>query len=206
MLPLRDTIPTGRTPVVTYVFIAVNVLAYFLWQDGFSLDGRKDAQAYAAAMFMHGGLLHLGTNVLFLWIFGKSVEDSLGRLRFTVFYLLGGIAATALYVLIHADATLPTLGASGAIAAVLSGYALLFVRAKVVTVILFPFFFTVVELPALLVLGAWFLLQALSAALDPADGVVYFAYIGGVVFGLATIRLFASKQRTPRQNERFAVR
>jgi membrane associated rhomboid family serine protease len=155
------------------------------------------------AMFMHGGLLHLGGNMLFLWIFGNNVEDAMGHLKFIVFYLLGGLAALALHVATDLDSTTPTLGASGAIAAVLGGYVVLFPRARVVTVIFIVFFFTLLELPALLVLGGWFILQALSAYTDQAGGVAYFAHIGGFIFGLLAIRLFASRERTRRQTERL---
>jgi membrane associated rhomboid family serine protease len=147
------------------------------------------------AMFMHGGLLHLGGNMLFLWIFGNNVEDSMGRFRFALFYLLGGLVATAAQVAISPDSTTPTLGASGAIAAVLGGYAVLYPRARVVTLIFVIIFVTVIELPALLVLGAWFLLQLADASSQPlgGGGVAYFAHIGGFLFGLLTIRLFANQ-------------
>jgi membrane associated rhomboid family serine protease len=148
------------------------------------------------AMFMHGGLLHLGGNMLFLWIFGNNVEDSMSRPRFAAFYLLGGLAATAAQVVVNPNSHSPTLGASGAIAAVLGGYALLYPRARVVTLIFIIIFVTVIELPALLVLGIWFLLQLLSASAQPLSagtGVAYFAHIGGFVFGLLLIRLFANR-------------
>ena len=148
------------------------------------------------AMFLHGGLLHLGGNMLFLWIFGNNIEDSMSRPRFAAFYLLGGLAATAAQVLINPDSPSPTLGASGAIAAVLGGYAVLYPRARVVTLIFIIIFVTVIELPALLVLGLWFLLQLFSAASQPlsaSTGVAYFAHIGGFLFGLLLIRLFANR-------------
>lgn len=147
------------------------------------------------AMFMHGSLLHIAGNMLFLWIFGNNVEDSMGRPRFLIFYLLGGIVATATQVLADPSSTTPTLGASGAIAAVLGGYALLYPRARVVTLVFIIIFVTVIELPALLVLGLWFLLQLADASsLSSAGGgggVAYFAHIGGFIFGLLLIRLFA---------------
>jgi membrane associated rhomboid family serine protease len=150
------------------------------------------------AMFMHGSLLHIGGNMLFLWIFGNNIEDSMGRFKFTLFYLLGGIVAALAQTAIGPNSTTPTLGASGAIAAVLGGYALLYPRARVLTVIFIIFFFTVVELPALFVLGGWFLLQLLDAGTVSASsgggGVAYFAHIGGFLFGLATIKLFATRR------------
>jgi membrane associated rhomboid family serine protease len=150
------------------------------------------------AMFMHGSLLHIAGNMLFLWIFGNNVEDSMGPFRFLVFYLLGGLVATATQVAVSPDSTTPTLGASGAIAAVLGAYAVLYPRARVLTLVFIIIFVTVIELPALLVLGGWFLLQLVDATAAPVNGgggVAYFAHIGGFVFGLLLIRLFANNQR-----------
>ena len=161
------------------------------------------------AMFMHGSLLHIAGNMLFLWIFGNNIEDSMGRVRFTIFYLLGGIAAAYAQSWVHPNDIVPTLGASGAIAAVLGGYAVLYPRARVLTLIFIIIFFTIVELPALFVLGAWFLLQLLDGAtLNAASGgggVAYFAHIGGFVFGLATIKLFANRVRHDYQQPRIPV-
>jgi rhomboid family protein len=154
------------------------------------------------AMFMHGGLLHLGGNMLFLWIFGNNVEDAVGRLRYIAFYVAGGLAALALQTLVDPSAAAPTIGASGAIAAVLGGYAVLYPRARVLTVILIIFFFTVIEIPALFVLGFWFLQQLLFGALDlssptgGAGGVAYFAHIGGFAFGLLTIRALVQRVKS----------
>jgi membrane associated rhomboid family serine protease len=150
------------------------------------------------SMFMHGGLLHLGGNMLFLWIFGNNIEDSMGPVRFIVFYLLGGLAALGLQTAIGPDEAVPTVGASGAIAAVLGGYILLYPRARVLTVIFIVIFFTLIEIPAMLVLGIWFVQQLLFGALDLSDptgggGVAYFAHIGGFVFGLLAIKVFAER-------------
>jgi membrane associated rhomboid family serine protease len=151
------------------------------------------------SMFLHGGLLHLGGNMLFLWIFGNNIEDSMGRARFVAFYLLGGIAALAAQTAIDPNSTAPTVGASGAIAAVLGGYALLYPRARVVTLVFIVIIFTILELPALLVLGLWFLIQVFYGAaelgqpLGGSGGVAYFAHIGGFVFGLIAIKLFANR-------------
>ena len=239
MIPLKDDIPTRRTPVVTLVFIAINVIVYFLFERGLwelgdvgnervveygaipieltepgtectsAAGGTQiacggadfpgdNAPAWLTAltsMFMHGSLLHLGGNMLFLWIFGNNIEDSMGRLTFIAFYLLGGFAALGLHVLSDADSAIPTVGASGAIAGVLGAYARLYPRARVVTVVFIIIIFTVVTLPALLVLGVWFLLQLLPAFSDPGGaggGVAYFAHIGGFAFGLLAIKLFAN--------------
>jgi membrane associated rhomboid family serine protease len=151
------------------------------------------------SMFMHGGLLHLGGNMLFLWIFGNNVEDSMGPIKFIVFYVLGGLAADAAQILIDTGSTTPTIGASGAVAGILGGYLVLFPQARVVTVVFFIFFFTILELPAILFLGIWILQQALLGYLDLAGssegGVAYFAHIGGFACGLALIRVFATRKR-----------
>jgi membrane associated rhomboid family serine protease len=160
------------------------------------------------AMFMHGGLLHLGGNMLFLWIFGNNVEDSMGPVKFLAFYILGGLAATAGQTLVGPNSAVPNIGASGAIAAVLGGYLVLFPRARVVTLIFIIFFFTILELPAMIFLVIWFAEQALFGALGltsgtgDGGGVAYFAHIGGFAFGLLAIKLFASEQRRRRQIER----
>jgi membrane associated rhomboid family serine protease len=150
------------------------------------------------SMFLHGSLLHLGGNMLFLWIFGNNIEDSMSPWRFALFYLLGGLVAVGAQVVADPSSTAPTVGASGAIAAVLGAYALLYPRARVITVIFIIIFFTIVELPALLVLGFWILIQLflgandlLSPAVGGGGGVAYFAHIGGFLFGLLAIRVFA---------------
>jgi membrane associated rhomboid family serine protease len=153
------------------------------------------------SMFMHGGLLHLGGNMLFLWIFGNNVEDAMGRVTFLLFYLAGGVAAIALQTAIDPNAAVPTVGASGAIAAVLGGYLLLYPRARVITVIFIVIFFTLIEIPAVIVLVLWFGQQVLFGALDygtggQGGGVAYFAHIGGFVFGMLVVRLLA-KPRQP---------
>jgi membrane associated rhomboid family serine protease len=150
-------------------------------------------------MFTHAGLLHLAGNMLFLWIFGNNVEDSMGPVRFLIFYLLAGIAALALQTAINPGAVVPTLGASGAIAGVLGGYIVLYPRARVLTLIFLIIFFTFLELPAVLFLFIWFAQQAVFGAVgltNPSGnggGVAYFAHVGGFVFGLLAIKLFAKR-------------
>ena len=151
------------------------------------------------ATFMHGGLLHLGGNMLFLWIFGNNVEDSMGPVRYLLFYLLAGAAAFALQIAIDTDSTVPNIGASGAVAGVLGGYILLYPRARILTFIFIIFFFTIIELPAFLVLGLWFAQQIFFGAAGltqgggDGGGVAYFAHIGGFLFGLLAIKLFARR-------------
>jgi membrane associated rhomboid family serine protease len=154
------------------------------------------------SMFMHGSIVHLGGNMLFLWIFGNNVEDSMGPVKYVAFYLLGGLAALAGQTLVASGSgnAVPLVGASGAIAAVLGGYILLYPRARVLTVIFIILFFTIIEIPALVVLGFWFVQQVLFGAwglTDPTGdggGVAYFAHVGGFVFGLLLIRLFATRE------------
>jgi membrane associated rhomboid family serine protease len=223
LIPLKDNIPTDRLPVVTIFLIVANVVVYVLLQHGgweitsatagpWSFDqeavypcdlaGRCEppaghvgaALSVLTAMFMHGGLLHLGGNMLFLWIFGNNVEDTVGRLPFLAFYLLGGVAAIALQTAVDPTAAVPTVGASGAVAAVLGAYLVLYPRARVVTVILIPFFFTLLALPAVAVLVLWIGQQVVLGALDltasgQQGGVAYFAHIGGFAFGLLVVRL-----------------
>jgi membrane associated rhomboid family serine protease len=151
-----------------------------------------------SSIFMHGGLLHIAGNMLFLWIFGNNIEDSMARWRFVLFYLLGGIVANFAQIAVGPNSTAPGIGASGAIAAVLGGYALLYPRARVITAVILIFFITLLDLPALLVLGAWFALQLLDAAVNSplGGGVAYFAHIGGFLFGLLLIKLFADRVNT----------
>jgi membrane associated rhomboid family serine protease len=224
VIPLKDDIPTRRFPVLTVAIIAICCAVYFLFEQGLwelGATGNERVTEYGAipyevtnpgeeaapgdapwwvtlfsSMFMHGSLLHLGGNMLFLWIFGNNIEDSMGRFRFIAFYLVGGLFALALQVVTDPDSTIPTVGASGAIAAVLGGYAVLYPRARVITLVFIVIFFTVIQLPALLVLGFWFLLQLLPAFSEPVGteggGIAYFAHIGGFVFGLLVIKLFAN--------------
>jgi membrane associated rhomboid family serine protease len=153
-------------------------------------------------MFMHASILHIAGNMLFLWIFGNNVEDAMGPVKYIVFYLLGGIAALALQVAVDPNSTAPTLGASGAIAAVLGGYIVLYPRARVLTVVFIILFFTVIELPAIVMLGIWFAQQALFGAAGLTNptggggGVAYFAHIGGFAFGALAIRLLATRRKS----------
>lgn len=154
------------------------------------------------SMFLHGGLLHLIGNMLFLWVFGNNVEDSMGRGRFIAFYVLAGITAVYAQAALNLDSTIPTIGASGAVAGVLGAYALLHPKARVLTMVFIVFLVTFIEIRALLLLGAWIVLQFLpvigqlaSPELSEAGGVAYLAHIGGFIFGLAMIRLFARRDR-----------
>ena len=149
------------------------------------------------SMFLHANLLHLGGNMVFLAVFGCTLEDTIGRFRFLVFYILGGLAALALTIAVSPDSVGPTLGASGAIAAVLGGYILLYPRARILTVVVLILFFTIVELPAWAMLGLWLIFDAVLGAVHVITpfgggaGVAYYAHIGGFAFGLLAVRAFA---------------
>jgi membrane associated rhomboid family serine protease len=227
VIPIKDNIPTDRVPLVTVGLILVNVIAYVLAAShGGSLISGPDAHelirygaipyaiTHASAhpalpawetvftsMFMHASILHIAGNMLFLWIFGNNVEDSMGPVRFLGFYLVGGIAALALQVAVGPNSPDPTVGASGAIAAVLGGYIVLYPRARVLTLVLIIFFFTVIELPALVMLGLWFAEQAVFSAagltnpVGGSGGVAYAAHVGGFGFGALTIRLVATRRK-----------
>ena len=163
------------------------------------------------SMFSHAGLLHLGGNMLFLWIFGNNVEDAMGPVRFVVFYLLAGLAALALQVAIGPNSVVPTLGASGAIAGVLGGYIVLYPRARVLTLIFLIIFFTFIEIPAYLFLFIWFAQQAIFGAVDlttpsgGGGGVAYFAHVGGFAFGLLAVRLFAKRRSAAYGEPKYPV-
>jgi rhomboid family protein len=153
------------------------------------------------SMFLHGGILHIAFNMLFLWIFGNNVEDSMGRPRFLLFYLLAGVVAAYAQALLTSGSTVPAIGASGAIAGVLGGYLLLFPRARVLTVVLIILFFTIIEIPASILLALWFILQFIPAlgqvtsSVAGGEGIAYWAHVGGFAFGLAAIKLFANRYR-----------
>jgi len=227
VLPLRDNVPTRRFPVVTVALIAANVAFYVLVQDGglAAPQGPIDELAFhpcevndscavvgadwpltaLTSMFMHGGLVHLGGNMLFLWIFGNNVEDAMGPLRFLVFYLLGGLAATALQTTItlstasETAAQIPNLGASGAVSAVLGAYFVLLPNAQVLTLFFFVIIFFLQELPAWVFLAVYFVLQAWTAGFQlqhppEGGGTAVFAHIGGIAFGFLTVKLFQSRR------------
>ncbi len=218
MIPLRDDNPTDLTPWVNRALVAACVLV-FLWQLSLGSEGGQRA-VYAlgvipavllggaqlpadlvwvpaqltvfTSMFMHGGWMHLIGNMLYLWIFGDNVEDSMGHGRFVVFYLICGVAAVLAQALPAPGSEIPMIGASGAISGVLGAYVLLFPRAHVLVAIPFGFYAHMVRLPAMAVLGFWFFLQLLSTFMTPEGegGIAFRAHLGGFVAGLALIPLF----------------
>ena len=228
MLPIKDNVPTRRAPVLTVALIVANVAVWVLYQESGTEPGLTQSVNELAyhpcevedscrqigedwpltsltSVFMHGSWAHLLGNMLFLWIFGNNVEDTLGRVRFAVFYLLGGLAATAAQTVVTLqygtpeEGTIPNVGASGAIAAVLGAYILLHPGGTVLTWIA-PIFF--VPIPALIYLGLWFVFQLVEggyAFTHPSEGggVAYFAHIGGFVFGFLTVKLFGAGRTQP---------
>lgn len=201
MFPIRDHNPSEGTPFVTYALIAANVVIFLatlpLFQDprllqAFFLDwalvpALSDPTTYLTSQFLHGGFLHLAGNMLFLWIFGDNLEDQMGHLGFLGFYLAGGVAAGLAQTVSNPGSTVPMVGASGAIGAVMGGYLLMFPRARVDILFIIVIFFRVFTLPAWLVLGVWFALQIGSGAatLGAEGGVAYWAHAGGFAAGLA---------------------
>jgi membrane associated rhomboid family serine protease len=217
MFPLSDDNPREIVPLVTWSLIAACVLVFLLQ---LSLGPAGEAAFYGygmiparltgevrlpaeiatipawmtvlTSMFMHGGLLHLGGNMLYLWIFGDNVEDSMGHARFVSFYLLCGVAAAVTQALIDPGSTIPVVGASGAIAGVLGAYILLHPRATVRTLVFFGLFFTIVRIPAIYLLGFWFVLQFLNAAAATGGetGVAFWAHVGGFIAGMVLVPFF----------------
>ena len=222
VLPLRDIQPRQRFPFITIAFIAVNV-AMFLYERslGSELQSYLEANAFVPtayfvpgnwladgkavllSMFLHGGWAHLLGNMLYLWIFGDNVEDRLGHGGYVLFYLFCGGAATLAHAYTNAGSGVPSIGASGAIAGVLGAYLVMFPRARVLTLVPLGYFMRMTELPALLVLGMWFVLQLFSGTLSlgaqsvQASGVAWWAHIGGFVAGLVVGMLFRGRARRP---------
>ena len=227
MIPLRDDNPTRTRPIVTIAFI-VSCCLVFLWQLTLSPEagqavvyalglipavflGRAELppELYAipasltmfTSMFLHGGLLHLGGNMLYLWIFGDNVEDRMGHLRFVIFYLLCGAVAALAQALPEAASVIPMIGASGAVSGVLGAYIVLYPRANVLVALPLVIIFYTFHLPALVVLGVWFAGQLLSSFTQAAGeaGVAFRAHLGGFVAGVVLIRFFARSRSMPRR-------
>ena len=222
MIPLRDANPTRRTPVVTLAFLVACVVV-FAWELGLDATSptalepfvtdwgvvpaellaswnrgdylSQETATLLTSQFLHGGFVHLIGNMLYLWIFGNNVEDRLGRLRFVLFYLGGGVLAGLAQVAVDPSSDIPTVGASGAIAATLGGYLVLFPRARITTLVFLGFFYQLINVPAIVVLGFWFVLQLFdgiaSLGAEAIGGVAFFAHIGGFVAGAIAVRLFA---------------
>ena len=223
MIPLRDDNPTVLKPVVTVGFIVASTVVFLYQMSLLSADPRLLNRFIAqmgmvpasiaqgrlpgtggyltifSSMFLHGGLVHLGGNMLYLWIFGNNIEDSMSHLRFVVFYFVVGLAAGLTHLVFDSTSTVPTIGASGAVSGILGAYLVLFPQARIKTLVTLGFFFRIIYLPAWFLLLFWIGFQVLSQVLVPMNpmggGVAYAAHIGGFLAGVVLIPLFRKYQR-----------
>ena len=243
MIPLRDANPTRRRPVVTIGLIAACIAVFvyevsvqasqgeaglgrLFGEYGLvpaaltgALRGDPAGQASSglfsvlSSMFLHGDPFHIGFNMLYLWIFGNNIEDRLGHVGFLAFYLGGGVVAAAAQVAVDPASTVPVIGASGAIAAVLGAYLVLFPRARVLTLVYFGVFFQLIRLPALVLLGFWFVIQVVDSVVSLGvasanGGVALFAHVGGFIAGVVVgliLRAIAGRPRSVRSTDRVGV-
>jgi membrane associated rhomboid family serine protease len=221
MIPLRDNLPTRHPPLVTLVIIGLNAYVYlkefllgpwasqrFIFYYGLIPCGLTGAcevvgRAFSSevtlftSMFVHAGFFHVAGNMLYLWIFGNNVEDAMGKVRFTIFYLCSGLGAAFAQILANPASRIPMVGASGAISGVLGAYLLLFPHARVLTLIPLGFFTQLTEIPAVIVLGFWIVVQVFNGMLTfnfQGGGVAWFAHVGGFAVGMLLVGLF--KRRT----------
>lgn len=224
MIPFRDNIPSRTYPIITVLLILINVLVFLYelslgraiesfvmhygvvpaaivaWPET-DLPITAVALPYLSSMFLHGGWMHLIGNMWYLWIFGDNVEDRLGHFTFLIFYLACGIGAGIVHTILNLNTYIPSVGASGAIAGVLGAYLVSYPFARVLTLVPFFVFMQIIEIPAVFVLGFWFVVQlfsgtaALSTSAANAGGVAYWAHVGGFVIGMLLIGLFPRKDR-----------
>jgi membrane associated rhomboid family serine protease len=221
MIPLKDNVQTRTFPIITISLILVNILI-MVWYLTLPMEtARGLVSTYAlvpkelvtsftsrpellpyncltifTSMFLHGGIFHVGGNMLYLWIFGNNVEDALGHFRFALFYLLSGVAAALVQVSFDPVSSVPMIGASGAVSGILGAYLLLYPRARVKTLIFIFVFITTADIPAVLLLTVWFFFQI---AFSHGRGVAWYAHIGGFIFGLITIKMFTVGVRPARR-------
>jgi membrane associated rhomboid family serine protease len=221
MFPLKDENPTRRRPIVTYALIIINTAVFVGTLLAGSFDqtieefGMKPNEVLAGqqlqtlltSMFLHGGVLHILFNMWYLWIFGDNIEDVLGRRKFILFYLVAGLAASFVHAFSNPGSTIPTIGASGAIAGVLGAYMVLYPWARVHTAVIFFYFIRLITIPALAMIGFWFVLQVVSASVTwiggASSGVAYLAHIGGFIAGVLLILPVWMKLRK-RRRARYA--
>jgi membrane associated rhomboid family serine protease len=216
MIPLRDVIPSRTTPYITITLVVLNALA---WLYELSLPSEVlplflqvygvvpadfTAPSLITSMFLHGSWSHIIGNMLYLWIFGDNIEDQLGHGRFLVFYLISGVAAALGQVAMDPTSTLPTIGASGAVAGVMGAYIVLYPHSRVLTLIPLFFYFELIEVPAIFLLGFWFLIQLFSAGAiavtansgGGGGGVAFMAHVAGFVVGMGGVFIFRKRRRT----------
>jgi len=226
MIPLKDENPSSTIPFVN-IFLIITNISLFIYLNYFISEGRHPIflqlgfipyelshfvdiapknlvpvpLTIFTAMFIHGGWLHLLSNMLYLWIFGDNVEDLIGHFKYLIFYLTCGIAATLVHGFINIGSKVPTVGASGAIAGVLGAYIFLFPKARVKTLLILVIFIKIITIPAIIILGFWILMQVLSAYIEygskTGGGIAWFAHIGGFAAGLALIILMKKRKKRP---------
>lgn len=220
MIPFKDDNPTQTFPFITIGLIAINCLI-FIWELASSFDITRAAYSYGAiprnlvsletsqpihpaisiftSMFLHGGFFHIAGNMLYLWIFGNNIEDSLGHFRFLIFYLFSGIIAAYSHAFSESQSIIPMIGASGAVSGILGAYLLLFPHARVHTLLILGFFVQIVRIPAVFVIGFWIIIQLINGILSKGllnqGGVAWFAHIGGFLAGILTIKLWLPRKR-----------
>lgn len=216
MFPLYDTVRSRRFPLINWMLVLLNGLAFYyeltlsetelhrfildwgLIPAQLTFDSADSLMRILTSMFLHGGWFHILSNMWILIIFGDNIEDRMGGMRYLFFYLLSGTVAALSQAFLYPTSTIPMVGASGAIAGVLGAYLVLYPRARIASLVPIFFIFTVVELPALVFLGFWFVSQLFQGwlALGGADlgGVAWWAHIGGFIFGLLMVRLFARRR------------
>ncbi len=223
-IPLKDENPGLKRPYVTFALIVINCFVYlvsimrtpqefqiFVYQYGLIpielMHMSEITPQYSwpillspfSSMFLHGGFMHLAGNMLYLWIFGNNIEDYLGRVKFIIFYLVSGLAASLLFVVFSPDSQIPLVGASGAIAGVMGAYIVLFPHARILTLLFLFYFIRIIRVPAMVALGFWFVYQLLMAALaGGGGGVAWLAHVGGFAFGFLWFKLFARGKSTRR--------
>ena len=239
LIPIRDINPTRSFPLVTIILIGANIVAFFAVAQGFAIspaaafeygalpcevlgrvchlppgaapfvEARSPLVNVFTSMFMHGDILHIAFNMLFLWVFGNNVEDRLGKIRFVLFYLVCGAAAAFAHILVNPNSSVPTIGASGAVSGILGAYVVLWPAATIISLVpVFIFFFTV-RTPAWLMIGLWFVVQLLGSAAGfgqptgDGGGVAYLAHVGGFLAGLVLIIPLGGRRR-PQRREDYA--
>jgi membrane associated rhomboid family serine protease len=219
VIPLRDTIRSRSTPLVTILLIAANsiVFLYMLSLDPYTLNhfvrqyammpSRLHLSTMVTSMFLHSGWWHLIGNMWFLWVYGDNVEDIMGHGKYLLFYLLCGVAAAAAQYAISPDSRVPVLGASGAIAGVMGAYLLKFPHSRILTLLPLFVFWTTVEIPAWVILAYWFVLQFFSGvgsigyAQSGQGGVAFFAHVGGFIAGMLLVNIMATRERYSRRSD-----
>ncbi len=219
MIPLRDVIPSRTTPFITVTIIVLNALAWFyelavpedllpvFLQTYGVVPASFSAPTLVTSMFLHGSWSHVIGNMWFLWIFGDNIEDRLGHGRFVVFYLLCGIGAAVGHIMMDPHSMLPTIGASGAIAGVMGAYFVLYPHSRVLTLVPLFIYWEIVELPAIFLLGFWFLMQLFGAGIGSitptsgaeSGGIAFMAHVAGFALGAVVVFVFRKSRQEPRR-------